>query len=257
MMATAMVSQSSLALVRTKIRAAAIHLSLSAMIIALYLGMVFFVWYPYPYFLIEKVWDVIRIVGSVDLVLGPLLTFVVFRPGKKSLRFDLGVIVTVQLAALLWGVHVTYNQRPLYVAIFDNIFSIVAASEVDTGKIRNAGLTHTVWSGPQLVYVDLPFEDPGFLEQARQEVEKGMKLSARSEFYTPFLPHKDQVFQRSINIQQRMSEFPELRRDIGELVKKHGGVIDDYVFMSVEGRQALGFLVFRRATGEVVDAMVE
>jgi hypothetical protein len=41
--------------------------------------------------------------GGRDLALGPLLTLIVFEPGKPSLKFDLSCIVLLQLGALLYG----------------------------------------------------------------------------------------------------------------------------------------------------------
>ena len=89
-------------LMLSKLRAFAVHLCGSVAIISLYLLLVFLVWYPYPYFAIEKVWDVIRVVIGVDIFIGPLLTLVVYRAGKPSLKFDLTAIIAVQLAALFF-----------------------------------------------------------------------------------------------------------------------------------------------------------
>ena len=46
------------------------------------------------------------LVVGIDVVLGPLLTLIVFHPKKKSLIWDLAVIVAVQLGALGYGVWV-------------------------------------------------------------------------------------------------------------------------------------------------------
>ena len=40
---------------------------------------------------------------GVDVVIGPLLTLIVFDPKKKHLKFDLVVIAALQLAALAYG----------------------------------------------------------------------------------------------------------------------------------------------------------
>lgn len=39
------------------------------------------------------------LIMGADIVLGPLLTLVVYKAGKKSLRFDLACIVTLQAGA--------------------------------------------------------------------------------------------------------------------------------------------------------------
>jgi len=244
-------------LIVSKLRAFAIHLGGSVTVIAAYLMLVFLVWYPYPYFMIEKVWEVIRIVVSVDVFIGPLLTLVVYKAGKASLKFDLTAIVVVQLTALLWGVSVTYNQRPVYTAIVDDIFSVVTASEIDLDSVSNAALKNSLWAGPQLVYVDLPYENEEYVRRGEENLATGVKFSQYTEFYKPFAEHKDVLFERAIDIRQRMREFAELDDDVNTLVKKHGGSLDDYVFMSIEGRVALGFLMLRREDAQVMDVLLD
>ena len=73
----------------TKLRAFAIHLIVSATVILAFLGVMFFVWYPVPYFETDGGWKVLRILAGVDVVLGPLLTLIVFKPGKPSTPPDL------------------------------------------------------------------------------------------------------------------------------------------------------------------------
>lgn len=242
---------------RAKFRAFAVHLSLSALAIGLYLGLVFLAWYPYPYFQIENVWDVIHIVVGVDLVLGPLMTFVVFSPGKKTLKFDLSIIALIQFSALLWGMHVTYTQRPVYVAIFDYSFEVVANSEVDTSKLKDPQLRVPWWGGaPKLVYVNLPFTDAEIAALGKKSLAKGKTVSAMAQYYEPFSQHRDELYRRAVDIRKRMREFPGLQSRVDRIVARHGGSLDDYVFMSVEGRQGMGFLVLDKKTGHAVDALV-
>ena len=91
----------------TRFRAFTIHLTSSILIFLFFLGLMFFVWYPVPYFEIDGGWKVLRILAGVDVVLGPLLTLIVFKPGKPSLKFDMSVIVLVQLVAPVSYTHLT------------------------------------------------------------------------------------------------------------------------------------------------------
>ena len=244
-------------LIISKLKAFAIHLSGSVTIIMGYLLLVFLVWYPYPYFMIEKVWDVIRIVVGVDVFVGPLLTLIVYRVGKASLKFDLSAIIVVQLAALLWGVSVTYNQRPVYTAIVNDMFTVVSASEVDLDSVTDPALKSSFWSGPKLVYVDLPYTNEEYVRRGKENLASGQQFANYSQYYKPFDDYKDVLFEGAIDIHQRMREFADLKHDVNALVKEHGGTLDDYAFMSVEGRVALGFLMLRRDNGRVVDALLD
>lgn len=87
-------------------KAAGIHLSANAVIGALALALIFLVWYPQPYSQAAGAGTLALLLLGVDLVLGPLLTLVVYRAGKKGLRFDLTLIVLMQLGAFAYGMHV-------------------------------------------------------------------------------------------------------------------------------------------------------
>jgi hypothetical protein len=50
--------------------------------------------------------------GGAHLALGPLLTLLVFKSGKPSLKFDLSGIVLLQLGALLYGGTLIDQHRP-------------------------------------------------------------------------------------------------------------------------------------------------
>jgi len=246
-------------LMLSKLRAFAVHLCGSIVIISLYLSLVFLVWYPYPYFAIEKVWDVIRVVIGVDIFIGPLLTLVVYRAGKPSLKFDLTAIIIVQLSALIWGATVTYTQRPAYTALVsDNaVFKIVSASEVDSRALTDSALKISPWSGPRMVYVDLPYDAEEYVRLGKENLKNGREFAQYVQFYQPILEHKDVVLKQAIDIQKRMAEFPELRTMVNACLDRHGGKLKDYIFISVEGRVSIGFLMLRRADLQIVDALLE
>lgn len=78
----------------------------------------------------------LRILAGVDVVLGPLLTLIVFKPGKPSLKFDMSVIVLVQLVALLCGATIIYQQRPTFTVFGMDRFSSIPAKEVEFEKLK-------------------------------------------------------------------------------------------------------------------------
>ena len=84
----------------SKRRAFLIHLSASAFVVGTLCAIIFFLWYPAPYFEARGAWSVIRILVGVDLILGPALTLVLFRPRKTRVAVrSLGRIVGESRAA--------------------------------------------------------------------------------------------------------------------------------------------------------------
>lgn len=120
--------------------AAAWHLLASLLAASLAAVLVFMVWFPYPYGEVAGGNGLFRLILSVDVVLGPLLTFVVFNRAKphKELWRDLSVIVSLQLAALAYGLYTVYQARPIYLVHEVDRFRVVAATDIEPDDLAQA-----------------------------------------------------------------------------------------------------------------------
>jgi hypothetical protein len=123
---------------RPRFRAFLIHLSASIALALLALVLVFGVWYPAPLHKAAGVTAIFLIVLGVDVVIGPMLTFVVYKVGKKSLRFDLATIVCLQLAAFSYGLWTVAEGRPAWLVFSVDQFVLVQAYEIDDRKLSEA-----------------------------------------------------------------------------------------------------------------------
>lgn len=140
---------------RPKLKAAAIHLAISMGIAALAMGLVYGLWYPSPLHTALGVGSIFLLIVVIDLILGPLLTYVVYTPNKSSLRFDLTVIACVQIAALLYGLHTVGSGRPAYMVFTKDRFNLVLAYEVPTiagTPAKPELLMQNPWAQPLLGY---------------------------------------------------------------------------------------------------------
>ena len=116
----------------TRRQAALFHLGVSALVAAAIVAVMLLVWYPSPWFAAAGGRTLLILLVGVDVILGPLLTFIVFNPAKKSLVYDLAVIVMLQIAALIYGIHVMASARPAFVVYLRGGFDVVAANDVVT-----------------------------------------------------------------------------------------------------------------------------
>ena len=130
----------------TRLRAALTHLLMSLAVFSIFVFILVFVWYPAPYFIAAGGWQGLKIVAGVDLVLGPLLTLIIFdiAKEKRELLGDLTVIVLLQITALAWGVNTIYKQRPVAVVFWENTFITVPASalineQFNTDELKQYG----------------------------------------------------------------------------------------------------------------------
>lgn len=120
------------------------------MVAAALLALFWLVWYPAPLFRAVGGLEIFLILLGIDVILGPLLTLVVFKTGKKTLKFDLAVIALVQVAALAYGVYTLLAGRPVYVASLGDGFKLVQANEVEPQELAVAKASLPLW-GPKWV----------------------------------------------------------------------------------------------------------
>lgn len=115
------------ALLLDKFKALALHLGISAVLVALALWLMLDRWLPPPLFHTDGGGIGLKLIVLVDLVLGPLLTFVVFDRAKtrRALAVDYTVIVLLQLGAYFYGLHNVYSVRVQAVAYSEGVFHTV------------------------------------------------------------------------------------------------------------------------------------
>ena len=118
---------------RFRFKAFAWHLLGSASALTLTLGLLYLGWYHWPGWYLADMPTVLAIMVGVDVVLGPLLTFIVADPAKarRVLARDVGAILLVQLVAFGYGVTTLWHGRPLYYAFSVNCLSVVQAQDIE------------------------------------------------------------------------------------------------------------------------------
>jgi len=120
----------------TKLKAAGMHFMFSVLVISLALLFIYFVWYDQIYIQVSGVIEPIKLMILVDVVLGPILTFLVYRKNKPSLKFDLSFIVLLQLCALSYGLYSINLGKPSMVIFRDNSFEILANKSFDKSALK-------------------------------------------------------------------------------------------------------------------------
>lgn len=96
-----------------------VHLIISIVVAIAAVGLVFFVLYPAPLHTAVGVTGIFLLLLMVDVCLGPVLTFIVYKKGKKTLKMDLAVIAILQFSALVYGLYAVAEGRPAWL-VFAN-----------------------------------------------------------------------------------------------------------------------------------------
>ncbi|MDR2164291.1 MAG: hypothetical protein LBO79_01380 [Zoogloeaceae bacterium] len=181
----------------SRTRAFLLHLSASGSIGLASLVLVFFIWYPAPLQKAVGVTEIFLIVLAVDVILGPCLTWTVARPGKKRhlLILDLSVIISVQCAALIYGLSTVAEGRPSWLVFNTDRVDLVRAFEVDTRHLEKASPEYrrVPLGRPQWVFAAAPTDTETLNDLTTESSMGGPDLFHRPEFYRPltdpeFLP---------------------------------------------------------------------
>jgi hypothetical protein len=174
---------------KDRLKAAGVHLALSLAVAALAAGLVFAVWYPYPYREISGGRELFFLVVAVDVVLGPLLTLTVFNRTKprRELRRDLAVIGALQLAALVYGMWTVAVARPVHLVFEIDRFRVVHVVDIPQELLKRAplGLQKLPLWGPTTVALR-PFKDQNESMEATMMALGGVQLGARPDLWQPY-----------------------------------------------------------------------
>lgn len=169
-------------------KAAGVHLSLSVLITAAVFGAMIALWYPWPIFLAAGAPELLLLVSICDVVLGPTLTFVVYRPGKRGMKFDLAVIALLQLGALGYGVHTVHVARPVFNVFAIDRFELVSEADIEPEQLARAPAMYRdlSQSGPRLVAAELPADADERSTLLMAAATQGIDLKHLPVHYRPY-----------------------------------------------------------------------
>jgi hypothetical protein len=211
-----------------------------------------YLWYPEALFVLAGAGTLMLILLGVDVVIGPLLTLIVFNPQKKSLIFDLIVIVLLQLAALAYGVWVMAQSRPVFLVGVNDQVILVSATDIhpdDLARAERDEFKQLSWSGPRLVGAKPP-EDPEVRENlVFESLRGGPDLHQLPRFYVPYEEISASLLERG----KQVSELPDAQAGLRERIRaelKSRGIDEaDARILLLRGRKGFGTMVLSRTTG--------
>ena len=179
------------------------HLSISFFIALLVVGIVFFLWYPSPLAKAVGVTHIFLMLIAIDVVVGPILGFIVYKEGKKSLKFDLAVVILLQLSALSFGVYSIAQGRPVWVSYVVDRFELVRNNDLINDKADQAlpQFQNPSWLQPQYVAVKVSDNVNQRNNDLFAEVMGGISLAQRPERYVELSEVKSLIQQRAQDLE--------------------------------------------------------
>ena len=237
----------------TRFQAFLIHLFISSVILGSFLAVVFFIWYPPPFFAVEGLMQIVWVLVGVDIVLGPTLTLVVFKSGKPGLKRDLSIIAGIQILGFVYGAHTFFVERPAFAVIYDtDYFDVVSASAMKEVSKSDKSLDYTGISGPAFIYVDAPKEIEKLKEILEEMKNGGPGIDRRPEYFRPLKGYINKKYKFSKNLDE-LYKIPENQAEISKFKAKYGDRIDEFAFFPITGKLTSRLLAIDKNTETVVD----
>lgn len=227
---------------REKATAFICHLALSITTLACLFLILKQLWYPGFFFDIDGGIEGLEIVFFVDVVIGPLLTFTVYKKGKKGLKMDLTLIVIAQVLCMGWGVLQTWKERPLVAVLTGDTFRTMNASALAFHQISPDELASFPGDHPKIVFVPPSSEEASSKQKLKNIFTLG-PLYARHKLYQPIEKAK-----------QHLMEFGYASIADAKAGTRHSlsGIQGNQpVFLRIEGKFSSGFLEVDPQTGNL------
>ena len=232
-----------------------LHLVVSAAVVGTLVAIIFLAWYPGPFFRISGAETVLATLIGVDLVLGPLLTVYLYKPGKKGLWFDMWCIAIMQLGALVYGGSVIYEQRPQFLVFSVDRFAVLP--EPDLLHEGGAIAACPAQARPPCVAVAVPPDD---IEQRNmlllRALEDGIELEQQPEFWQPLAEARDVVLGKAQPLSALASATARGAEGVERVLDNSGRDATELRWVPVVNKRLDAFaLVIDAATAEPVDVI--
>jgi len=241
-----------------------IHFGISLVVFIILLYLILFEWYPFPFFSTDGGTQGMRLIFFVDLVLGPALTFIVYKAGKKSLKFDLSSIAVLQTLALGFGVWAIYHERPVAIVFADDRFHPIPYYQVIEAGIGLTELKKYDTKSPAMIFVELPDESK-VIERNKvilEAYQQSIPLYLLGERYRQVDDDNFQtILDKSIDIETYLTEdFIREHKDKWQKLFKtfktsHAYNDDELAYLAFYARQGHFILVLHRQSKKYIEVL--
>ena len=179
------------------------HLSASFIVALLVLGWVFTLWYPAPLAKATGVTHIVLLMIAIDVIIGPVLGFIIYKAHKQSLKFDLMVIVLLQIFALGYGVYSVSEGRPVWTVFNGNRFELVRNNEIIDASANSRvdnGYYHPSLLGPKYVAVKIAEDQLEREKNMFEELQGSISLAQRPERYVAIAEANGRIIETAEDI---------------------------------------------------------
>lgn len=222
--------------IMTRWKASGIHFSICVLIALIVVSIMWFVWYPAPLFEALGGQDIVMMLIAIDVIVGPVLTWIVYQPFKKGLKFDLSVIAAVQTVALIYGISVLFEGRPVYMVFVKDRIDVVLACDIDRdslARVRVDEFKQLPITGPKLAAAIVP-SDPKERERILfSALDHGRDLQSFPEYFEPYARQAETMIKKSLPLSKLRAQRTQSAALIDEFVLRSGKPVESLIYLPV------------------------
>ncbi len=239
-------------------KAFAIHLTLSLLIFSSLVFAMLMWWFPGELFFLDGGWQGLKIVALIDLVLGPVLTLMLYKPQKKGLLMDMSLIAAFQLAALGYGFYATHQQRTVAVVFADKGFVTLSADAAANAhqELMNKNETPRVISeldaSKPAMLVTPPPGAGEFREYMSQLLGGYPEPHERLDMFEKRGAEHAEILTKSA-VTESILEKSHTTEIVQKAIEKSGYKPEDIEVHRFKARYAKGFVLLSKSENEIVD----
>lgn len=240
-------------------KASGLHLLICVFIAIAVTAVMLLVWYPQPYFDALGGKRLLIILLSVDVVLGPLITLIIYNEKKKRLKFDLMVIAFLQLAALFYGASVLFQARPVFLVFTVDRFEVVTAIELsDIASIKGVKQEYQTLSltGPKTVTAKKPTDPEEQQRILSSALDGGPDLQAMPQHYVAYEQTKHAVLSRIKLIDDIPKTRDQFKKAIIQKGEKFGYDVSQFGYLPVAAGNLFITALMNLETAEIIELVV-
>lgn len=232
--------------IQSALKACFVHFLASLAVAASAAMLVFVVWYPHPYGLLSGGLSLFIILVCVDVVCGPLLTLILYNPKKshREIFIDLSLVVIIQVSALIYGIFIVHQARPLFLVHEVDRFRVVAMPDFNGVDVKDqlaslAPHMRPFWRiGPSVVGIRQPIDTKERRDVMLESAFGGRDYAQRPDFYIPYDgAYKDKVLQRARPLRAFTENYPNTIDAAHKILKKHSITLESALFLPVMHKQ--------------------
>ena len=236
---------------REKFRAFGIHFATTLIVALLAAALIFLVWYPAPFGTMVGGLKLFMLVTGCDLVLGPLISLIIYnsRKSRLALVFDYTVVGVLQVAALVYGVYSVSQARPAYIAFVKDRLEVIAAGEIaqeDLLEAKGSKYASLSMGGPLLVATLVKPEDT---DDALWAGLAGRDIGVRPKFYVDYGSQIERIKQHLKPLSELRRRSQGFERIIAESLRELHRPAEDFGWLPVRHTRGFWTALVDRQTG--------